>query len=82
MWSLREGFLRCDSQDIGLLGSDVVFDCLDFLVPVMAVQQGLQGDDRLLAEFQFNGPLQCRICGHECSSKLGMEEHVAVHRTG
>ena len=74
MWSLREGFLRCDSQDIGSLGSDVAFDCLDFLLPVTAVQQALQGDERLLAEFQFIGPpLQCRICGHECSSKLSMK---------
>ena len=82
MWSHREGFLRRDSQDIGSLGSDVALDRLDFLVPVRAVQQALQGDERLLAEFRSNAPLQCRICGHECISKLGMEEHVAVHRTG
>ena len=82
MWSLRDGLLQCDSQDIGSLGSDVAFDCLDFLVPARAVQQALQGDDRLLAEFQLNAPLQCRICGQECSSKRGMKEHVAVHRTG
>ena len=82
MWSLCGGLLQCDSQDIGSLGSDVTFDCLDFLVPVRAVQQALQGSDRLPAELQLNAPLQCRICGQECSSKLGMKQHVAVHRTG